>query len=288
MIELGIIDSAWSLSPRDPDVEPWDKISEDERDFLLPMIEVYAAMVDRLDQNIGRLLDDLKANDELENTLIVFFSDNGACPYNHNRAPGVAPGPAESYFAYDARWANMCNSPLRLYKQYAHEGGTLTPMIAHWPARIRHPGTVSKYTGHIVDLMPTVVELADATYPTKVGEQEILPMEGISLTAALDGLQEREGAPIFWEYVGNHAIRDGKWKLVAERSKDWELYDISVDRSETSNLAQSHPGRVAKMSAAYDAWASRAGAKSHKKSHAMSPSSQSRLFDLSHPEAKVK
>lgn len=278
--ELGIIDSTWRLSDRDPKVEPWSQMTAEQTEFLEPMMEVYAAMVDRLDQNIGRLVKHLKQQGELDDTLILFFSDNGACPYQRLRTDVRTPGAADSDIAYDARWANMCNTPLRLYKQYAHEGGSATPLIAHWPAGIKSRGKLNGFTSHLVDLMPTVVQLAGADYPTSFGGHDILPMEGESLVPALQGTVTSRSRPLFWEFSGNHAIRAGNWKLVAERSKDWELYDLAADRSETNNLADEQPGRVKKLAAAYDAWAKRANGKTHKQSRAMKPSSQSQLFDL--------
>ena len=281
--KLGIIDDTWRLSARDPKVEAWSQITPKQAEFLEPMMEVYAAMVDRLDQNIGRLVSHLRERGELDNTLIVFFSDNGACPYNRLNTPGVAPGPANSDIAYDARWANMCNTPLRLYKQYAHEGGSSTPMIAHWPAGIPKSanGSLTPFTSHLVDLMPTVVELAKAEYPQTVDDNLIMPMEGVSLVPALKAGQTSRGdKPIFWEFAGNHAIRDGHWKLVAERSKDWELYDLSIDRSETRNLAADRPGKVKALANAYDTWAKRAGAKTHAQCLQTKPSTQPQLFTL--------
>ena len=280
--KLGIIDNTWRLSRRDPKVESWDKMTESQKKFLIPMMEVYAAMVDRLDQNIGRLVADLKENGELENTLIVFFSDNGACPYQRWRGDkNIPPGGPDSDFAYDARWANLCNTPLRLYKQYAHEGGTATPMIAHWPARIKAKGELSMFTCHLVDLMPTAVEISGAKYPEQRDGKDILPMEGESLIPALTGAKVKRAKPIYWEFAANHAIRDGDWKLVAERGKDWELYNLASDRSETKNLAEENPGRVKKLAAKYDRWAKRTDAKSHEKSLKTKPSNQSQMFDLS-------
>ncbi|MCR9291596.1 MAG: arylsulfatase [bacterium] len=278
--ELGIADASWQLSDRDPNVEAWSELSPDEKQFLEPMMEVYAAMVDRLDQNIGRLVEYLREQDELQNTLILFFSDNGACPYQRLRNDLLVPGSAESDIAYDARWANMCNAPLRLYKQYAHHGGTLTPMIAHWPNGIRTPGRLCRFPSHIVDIMPTLVELAATDYPTQLGEQQIKPMEGQSLVPALQGSASARSKPIFWEFSGNHAIRDADWKLVAERSKDWELYDLAADRAETHDLASQYPERVQELAKRYDEWASRAGAKTHAKCLKAKPSTQSQLFDL--------
>ncbi|MCH7725428.1 MAG: arylsulfatase [Planctomycetes bacterium] len=278
--KLGIIDHTWRLSPRDPKVEPWTAMAENQKEFLEPMMEVYAAMVDRLDQNIGRLVAHLEKHGDLDDTLILFFSDNGACPYQRLRTPGVQPGAADSDIAYDARWANMCNTPLRLYKQYAHEGGSATPMIAHWPNGIKARGELTPFTSHLVDLMPTVVELAGAKYPHTYNGQKIQRMEGVSLVRALRGETDRGNHPIYWEFSGNHAVRVGDWKLVAEKSKDWELYDLSCDRSETKNLAKQHTDMAEKLAAKYDAWANRVGARTHAKGWAMKPSKQSQLFDL--------
>ncbi|MEO2027947.1 MAG: arylsulfatase [Fuerstiella sp.] len=278
--QLGIADDTWRLSDRDPKVEAWDDLSDDEVRFLEPMMAVYAAMVDRLDQNIGRLTDHLKSTGELDNTLILFFSDNGACPYQRMRNDITVPGPRQSDIAYDARWANMCNSPLRLYKQYAHEGGTLTPMIAHWPRGIRARSELTNYTGHIVDIMPTVVELSGTKYPSKFDGNDILPMEGVSMLRAFQGSAERADKPIYWEFSGNHAARDGQWKLVAEKARDWELYDLSNDRTETVNLVDKHPRVVQRLGTLYDSWAHRTGAHDHSRCVNMKPSAQSQLFDL--------
>lgn len=285
MKKMGLIDSSWKLSGRDPKVESWEQMSASEKSFLLPMIEVYAAMVDRLDQNIGRLISDLESNGELDNTFIVFFSDNGACPYQRLRSDQRAPGTVDSDIAYDARWANFCNTPLRLYKQYAHHGGTLTPMIAHWPAGINRPGSVSRAPGHIVDIMPTCVELAAADYPVRRDGDKIRPMEGSSLISAVVGntsgpdktVREK---PIYWEFSGNHAIRDGDWKLVAARGEEWELYHVAEDPCETADLASQQLDLVQKLAGKYDQWAKRVSAKQHSKASKMKPSGQSQLFDL--------
>lgn len=281
LMELGIIDETWRLSQRDPKVESWDSLTEKEKTFLEPMMEVYAAMIHRLDVNIGRLIQHLESTNQLDNTLILFLSDNGACPYERLRTDVMVPGPAESDIAYDARWANMCNTPLRLYKQYAHQGGTLTPMIAHWPAGIQNGGNLCRFPAHLVDIMPTVLELAQAEYPSQFKEQTIHPMEGVSLVPALNGLDHPERTkPIYWEFSGNHAVRSGDWKLVAERSKPWELYHLATDRSETKDLSAERPEKLEELAESYNQWADRVGAKSHQQSMKMKPSSQSQLFDL--------
>jgi arylsulfatase len=278
--ELGIVDNTWRLSARDPKVEAWDALTAEQMKFFEPMMEVYAAMVDRLDQNIGRLVEHLEQRKQLDNTLILFMSDNGACPYQRLRNDVLVPGPATSDIAYDARWANMCNTPLRLYKQYAHEGGSSTPMIAHWPKGIRARGELTGFTSHLVDIMPTVVELSGAEYPAEVDGHSIHAMEGVSLVSAFKGERQRGEHPLYWDFSGNHAVRVENWKLVAQRGKDWELYDLRKDRSETQDLAGEKPGQVKKLAGRYDAWAKRTGARKHAVAKAMKPSNQSQLFDL--------
>ncbi|MEL7338061.1 MAG: sulfatase-like hydrolase/transferase, partial [Planctomycetota bacterium] len=282
MLSLGLIDDRWLLSERDENIELWDSLSQQQKDFLLPMMEVYAGMIDRLDQNIGRLVENLKANNELENTLIMFFSDNGACPYNRLRGKGtkVPPGGPESDYAYDARWANMCNAPLRLYKQYAHHGGTLTPMIVHWPKGIQTGGQVIRSPGHLVDIMPTILDAADSSYPKTNRREPIPKMQGVSLLPLFQGANTQTRPPIFWEFSGHHAIRDGDWKLVAQRGQDWELFNVSQDPCETKNLAASHAEIVSRMQQQYNDWAKRVSAKQHQRCKAMKPNKQSQLFDL--------
>ena len=278
--QLGITDHTWRLSKRDPKIEPWSEISTSQAAFLEPMMAVYAAMVDRLDQNVGRVVEYLKNEKQLDNTLILFLSDNGACPYQRQRNDVTVPGPKESDIAYDARWANMCNTPLRLYKQYAHAGGTSTPLIAHWPNGIAARGEITRATGHIVDCMPTFIQLSSATYPQHRNQLPVLPYEGESLLPAFRGEERVRDKNIYWEFAGNHAVRKGDWKLVAERSRDWELYDLANDKCETVDLAGQETSRVKRLAASYDGWAKRAGAKTHKQCRATKPSSQSQLFAL--------
>jgi arylsulfatase len=174
----------------------------------------------------------------------------------------------------------MCNTPLRLYKQYAHEGGSSTPMIAHWPSGIKARGELTGFTSHLVDIMPTLVELSGAGYPKEVDGHAILAMEGVSLGRAFKGEQQRGDHPLYWDFNGNHAVRAGNWKLVAERGKGWELYDLAKDRSESKDVASEKSGQVVKLAPLYDAWAKRVGARTHAVAKALKPSKQSQLFDL--------
>ena len=276
MVEMDLIKPDWPLTPRDTLVPAWDTLSPEEQKEEAYLMAVYAAMVDRLDQNIGRLMEHLQSAGEAENTLVLFLSDNGACPWKADRTPDVAPGPADSYRTYNSEWANAGNTPFRLYKQYNHEGGTATPLIAYWPAGISVPGTRSDQVGHLIDFMPTLIELARATYPEMHNESRVLPMEGVSLTSVFQGANTTNRPPIYWEYRGNRAVRMGDWKLVAERSKDWELYNVVEDRTELRELGDTHPELKAELAAMYDVWAARAGAKTNEEGVATPASTQSR------------
>jgi len=260
MIEMGLIDPQWKLAPRDALAPAWDSLSESEKDEEDHLMATYAAMIDRMDQQIGRLVNKLEDIGAIDNTVILFLSDNGGCPFSANRTPKLPPGPAESYRSYDTEWAQASNTPFRLYKQWVHEGGISTPLIAHWPGRIE-AGSLTRSPGHLIDIMPTFVELAGAEYPRQFAGHEVLPAEGRSLVPIFSGQSPQRG-PMYWEYRGSRAVRDGRWKLVAERGKDWELYDLSADRSETDDLIDSEPQRAKAMIELYEKWARRVGARS--------------------------
>ncbi len=276
MQEMGLLDAAWSLSPRDDYVPAWDLLDEDQKAEEAHLMAVYAAMVDRMDQNIGRLMLYLRENNLVDNTIVLFMSDNGGCPYAFNHTPDIPPGPKEGYRTYDSEWANASNTPFRLYKQYGHEGGIASPFIVHWPAGIPNPGTRSDQVGHLIDIMPTLLEAANTTYPTSFNGYDVLPQEGISLMPVFKGETLAERPPIFWEFWGNRAVRVGDWKLVAERSKDWELYNVEADRSELNNLLEAESEKTAQMAGMYDDWAARSTARTNEEGKAMQPSSQAR------------
>ncbi len=259
-------------------------------------MEVYAAMLDRMDQNIGQIVQTLRDENQLDNTLILFLQDNGGNLENIGRNPAnnavradaptlpprgadfielagmpkrtrdgwpvlagrkVMPGPADTYIAYGQSWANVSNTPFREYKHFVHEGGISTPLIAHWPARITRKGELEKQPGHLIDLMATCVDLAGANYPKQLNSHEIYPMEGTTLLPAFEGRPLPDRA-IFWEHEGNRAMRQGDWKLVAKSpSGKWELYNMAQDRTEMHDLAASEPDRLASMSKQWEAWAKR-------------------------------
>ena len=287
MKELGLIDPAWKLSPLSGD---WDK--DAHKEWEARCMEVYAAMVDRMDQGIGRLVESLRSSGQLENTLVLFLQDNGGCAEATGRSPDQSrpakptfpviapealrqdtqpkqtregwpmltgklamPGPADTFIAYGQGWANVSNTPFREYKHWEHEGGISTPLIAHWPAGISRRGELERQPGHLIDLMATAVDLAGATYPAK----DIPPMEGISLRPAFEGKPLSRSTPIFWEHEGNRAVRDGKWKLVSKHPGSWELYDMDADRTELNDLATKEPERVKSMVAQWEGWAKRVG-----------------------------
>ncbi len=285
--ELGLVPQDLSLTPRsvipknqfntqtgwaDKDNPAWDSLSADRRADLTRRMAVYAAMVDRMDRNIGRVIAHLKESGQLDNTVIFFLSDNGACaewdPWGFDESSSAknilhtgddlkTVGGPGSYISYGSAWANVCNTPFRLYKHYGHEGGTNTPLIVHWPAGLKTtPGALTREIGHVTDLMPTILELAGVSYPKEYDGNTILPQEGVSLVPVFQGKRLAERA-VFMEHEGNRAVREGRWKLVALRGNQWELYDMEADPTEMNNLAADNADRVKSMAAAWDDWAVR-------------------------------
>ena len=212
----------------------------------------YAAMIDCMDQGVGRIINALKDTGQMDNTLIVFLSDNGGCDErgtyggfwsNFARTKKIA-GSRRTNTSYGPAWAHVSNTPFRLYKTFVHEGGSATPFIVQWPGKVKK-GAVSDQVGHIIDVMPTFIDAASATYPTQYDGNTIQPMEGVSLIPTFKNKNIKRPAPIFWEHIGNHAVRDGDWKLVASgETGPWELYNLIEDRSEMNNLAEKHPEKV--------------------------------------------
>ena len=268
--ELGLFPTAPALSPPDRktgsfrydyDVPDWDQLTPQQRGRERARMEVYAAMVDRMDRGIGRVLAALKETGVAEDTVVMFLSDNGGCAswprkekgfneYNE----GIPVGDGRGYEFVGKGWGWAQNVPFRRFKTWCYEGGIATPMIVRWPGKVA-PDSITHQVGHIIDFMPTLLELAGSDYPESFEGRELLPLEGKTLLPVLRG-QQREGhASLSWELYGNRAIRQGDWKLVWGASdKQWELYDLKSDRSETKNLAAKFPQRVAAMSADWQAW----------------------------------
>lgn len=288
MIQIGLINEDWQMSNRDSAVPGWDSI--DNKTLQAYRMAVYAAQIDRMDQGIGRILHSLKEQGKLDNTLILFLADNGGCAETlteywkgifiprvtrsgdsvmlGNNHPDLMPGPEITYQSYSRPWANVSNTPFRMYKHWVHEGGIATPLIAHWPEKIRNTGKFNHEPGHLIDIMATCVDVASAKYPDQFNGQQIVPMQGISLVPAFEGNELTRNTPLYWEHEGNRAIRTGKWKLVSrvkrnlnftkEDKDQWELYDLEADRTEMIDLAGQYPERVEAMSALWDEWASSA------------------------------
>ena len=297
MVAMGLVDPAWALSPRDPAVPRWD--DAENKAWQQRRMEVYAAQIDCMDQGIGRILDALRRHGQLENTLVMFLADNGGCaeellspwaerlgdsptgsgpktpdgrPIQYGNDPAVMPGDETTYQSYGVPWANLSNTPFRMYKHWTHEGGIATPFIVHWPAGLAARGALRHQPAQLTDIMATVVEVTGVEYPGEFDGHAILPLEGASLVPVFEN-RERD-VTLFFEHEGNAALRRGKWKLVRnftaatsgrgdfdepDRRGAWELYDLDADRTETSDLAAEHPERVAELAAAYEAWAERVG-----------------------------
>ena len=283
MIAMGLVEESWGIAPRDPRVPPWELASY--KDWEARRMAVYAAQIDPMDQNIGKIVSKLEERKIADNTLILFLSDNGG-NYEEmgssNRAvasdplfkphetrdgklvrggnkPSITPGGADTYTSYGIPWGNASNTPFRQYKHFAHEGGISTPLVAHWPAGIRDKDTLTPQIGHEIDIMATCLDIAGVSYPTTYQGKQILPLEGKSLLSVFQGKQ-REGHPtICWEHEGNAAIRQGKWKLVSAYPDWWELYDMEADRTELHDLANQQPDKVKEMAALYHEWAKRVG-----------------------------
>ena len=220
---------------------------------------IHAAMIDRIDQETGRVLEQLRAMDAFENTLILFLSDNGASAEIMVRAdghdPAAPPGSAASYLCLGPGWSTTCNTPFRRHKTWTHEGGISTPLIAHWPAGIEARGELRNNPGHVIDIVPTLLEVTGAERLEEWDDQPVPAPPGLSLVPAFvqDGAVSHEY--LWWSHEQNRAIRIGDWKLVASgNDAEWELYNLREDRTETNDLAAELPEKVGLLS---EAWADR-------------------------------
>ena len=244
-LESGLIAPSYSLSDRPDYIPAWDDLSDEDKRWEQERMAAFAGMVDCLDQNIGRVVKRLKDTGEFDNTLFLFCSDNGACPFERTRGKELRPWDPKSYWCYDTGWAHVGNTPFRWYKQNQHEGGISSPLIVHWPAGLKtRPGSFTDQPGHLIDFMATVVDVADAQYPSQWQGRDITPLQGKSL---LPIFQNQQRAPHEWMYfmfAKNRAIRQGDWKIVSANGGQWELYDIGKDRSELNDLSQQNPTKA--------------------------------------------
>ena len=236
-----------------PLYRPWNTLTDQEKDDYDLEMAVFAAMIDRLDRNIGRVLQRLDSAGVMDNTLIVFFTDNGSCPFDSNRDFDIPPGPADSYRCLRPAWANVGNTPFRLYKQNGHEGGCNTHFIAHWP-RVINPGQITMQPGHVVDIFPTFLQAAGIAYPDHYRGEPTRPLHGYSLMPVFRGRQRPE-PPYF--ISGNtekfRMFRMGEWKIVRQNNGPWELYNLADDPTEIDDLALTLPEKVDELIQSYHA-----------------------------------
>ena len=288
-LKMGLIKPEWKLSPRafnpqladrDSKVTPWTEA--ENKPWQAARMATYAAMVEILDRGIGNIMAQLKKSGADKNTVVIFLSDNGACQENvqpswydipsqtrDGRAIRVGndarymPGGDETvYQSYGPMWANASNTPFRRFKHFTEEGGISAPFIVRWPDGHLQGGRIEKNAvGDVIDLMPTIVEMASASYPSSLKGKPIQPLEGVSLLPALKGSAVNRGY-LFWEHEGNRAARKGDWKIVGPAGESWKLFDLASDRTELNDLSARFPEVKTDLIAAYDAWAKRVGVKS--------------------------
>jgi arylsulfatase A-like enzyme len=266
MQQLGILEPDSEISPRHPQVSSWK--NEKNKSWQQRRMEVYAAQVTAMDRGIGQIIQTLKDTGKLENTLILFTIDNGGChveygadrkgdylpkktrdgrPMRPGNLPSIMPGPEDTYQSYGYGWANASNTPFRMFKQFDHEGGIRTPMIAHWPAGIESPGRLVPAVSHLVDIVPTILEVTQKNETRNQNTTKpIIPQDGKSLAAAFSGKLEHERT-LFFNHAHGSALRHGHWKIVRERRKPWELYNLKVDPLELANVAEQKPDKITEL-----------------------------------------
>ena len=283
-LRMGLLKSQWTMTPRDPRVPAWSRASY--KQWEIERMAVYAAQIDLMDQGIGRMVATLERLGQLDNTLILFMADNGGnyeeigrmAPnakrpvYMRERArsgeplvpgndPYIMPGPGTTFQSYGGPWGNSSNTPFRMYKHFAHEGGIASPLVAHWPMGIRGKNSITPQLGQEIDIMATCLDVSGAAYPAlNKAHTAPPPLEGRSLLPVFRGGAVSNRGMLFWEHEGNCAVRDDQWKLVSAWPNTWELYDMEADRTELHNLADTFPEQVVRLGAAYRAWAARVGA----------------------------
>ncbi len=280
MIKMGLFKKDNTpLPPVQERDKKWSELSPEEKKFQSAKMSVHAAMVDSVDQSIGELLKTLERTGQLDNTIIFFLSDNGASPetpkkpgYDRTRETRDGrkvrytgpfdPGSETTYLGIGTAWASASNTPFRYWKKESFEGGCHTPMIVHWPTGLGvEGGSITDEVGHVMDVMPTCLELAGADYPSEYKGHKITPLMGKSLAPVLNGGKAAKREKLFFEHVGGRAVREGDWKLVALPRQKWELYNLKTDRTEMTNLASKHPDRVKAMTRDWEEWARKVGLK---------------------------
>ena len=284
LVSMGLIHENWLLTERDPQVGPWQQ--EEHKEWQTRRMEVYAAQIDRMDQGIGRIVDTLKETGAWEHTLIVFLADNGGCAeelsidtkswvaeggehtgtiktrggqvVRFGNYPEIIPGGEDTYASYGVPWANVSNTPFRLYKHWVHEGGIATPLIAHWPDGIKSSNELRHQPAQLPDVMATFLDVAGVPYPDSYQGHDVKPLAGYSMVPTFSNRAHGREV-LYWEHEGNRAVRRGKWKLVVKYPGSWELYDMETDRTELNDVSGDFPDIVIELSALYDQWAEMVG-----------------------------
>lgn len=273
-LQKGIIPKHWPLSERHESASPWENVSE--QGWFAERMAVYAAQIDRMDQGIGSIMQKLEELNIFDNTMIMFASDNGGCHEELDNSEWVRqmsypprngsdvhvgndsrwmPGGENTYMSYGLEWANVSNTPFKMFKHWVHEGGIATPLIMHWPL-LEDTDRFVQTPCHFIDIMATCLDAAAIDYPKRYNGNIITPLEGKSLLTIIDGQQE-EDRGLYWEHEGNKAVRFGRWKLVCKKGNEWELYDMVIDRTELNDVSQQHPELVSTLKALYEEWAKR-------------------------------
>jgi len=251
--ELGLINNRYMLSEETYD--SWESLSDSLKDVEDLKMAVYAAMIDRMDQKVGEILQKIDQMGKLDNTLVLFMSDNGGSAEVVNIPGDGNIGTVGQWTSLGKNWANVSNTPYRFYKNYSFEGGICTPMIAYWPDGLKSKNKITDFSGHFIDIMPTLVEISGATYPSTFNGQKVVPMQGVSLLPVLKGETIERIKPLFWQWQRGKAVREGSWKIVAHgNDSEWELYNVTEDPTETNNLATVHSERVADLSEKFESW----------------------------------
>lgn len=287
--ELKLMPEEWHPAPRPKEIDAWN--SDKFKDWQAERMAVYAAQVASVDRSTGRILDTLREWGQLDNTLVLFLSDNGAAPDGGlvpvdrmlGFAPGLAtnstwrrdgvairpgsgpqnlPGSHDTFSAYGLAWALTSNTPFRATKLTGYEGGIRTPLIAHWPRGIAARGGIVNDVGHVIDLMPTLLELADAKYPTEFDSRKPLPLDGRSLALLFRGENRVSHEFLAWQVPQHQVLREGNWKIIRSNANTpWELYDLARDGTETTNRAAQHPDLVHRLRAKWESWVTNCGIK---------------------------
>ena len=259
-ITLGLVDPKTTplsgIEQEKKNSKSWAEMSPAEQKNQAALMEIYAAMIDRVDQNVGRLMQRLKDQGKLDNTLILFMADNGGCaesPKSKDADPNAPMGSVNSFLSYGSGWASVSNTPFRKWKQDSFEGGIATPLVAHWPAGIKPQANWNREAVHLIDIMPTLVAVSGANYPGASKQSNIAAMDGVSLMPSFKGQSIVRKNPLFFEFGRGAAMYDGQWKLVRS-GLTWELYNLRSDRSEIKNLADKHPEIVKNMDTQWKAW----------------------------------